>query len=293
MARMHTMTMMMTSTAGLLLCSCAAKDTVDSGSYDEPTTGELSVVTYNVHGLPPEITGDDTAGRMVQIAPLLSAWDIVGLQENFDDENNATLMAGAGQSSTLWFDDQLQDRFYGSGLSALSSLNIIDFQHTHYADCHGFADSSSDCLASKGFQAVRLAVGTTSIDLYNTHLEAGGGAEDNAARQTQIDELIASLGGWSAGRAVIFTGDFNLRENDPADLPLIVQLLEDAQLTRSCEAISCDEPVHIDKILFRSSDSVSLDVLSWSNLSADFMDAQGVALSDHPPISANFRFTTH
>ena len=283
----------MLTTSCLLLCSCGAEKFNETGSPEAARTGDLSVLTYNVHGLPPEITGDDTAGRMEQIAPRLSSWDLIGLQENFDDDNNARLIDGAGHASTLWFDEQLPDRFYGSGLSVLSQLGIIDAQNTHYSACHGYADSSSDCLASKGFQAVRVAVGGASIDLYNTHLEAGGGDEDNAARQTQVEELIASLNGWSAGHAVIFTGDFNLRETDPDDLPLIEQLLGEAQLTRSCAAVTCDEPSHIDKILFRSSESVTLSVLSWSNLAPDFEDNQGVALSDHPPISANFSFATH
>ena len=77
-------------------------------------------------------------------------------------------------------------------------------------------------VSPKGFQAARQRLGTAT-DVYNTHLEAGGGEADNIARAAQVDALVAALEGWSAGQAVIFTGDFNLRETDPEDLPLIEQ----------------------------------------------------------------------
>ena len=61
----------------------------------QPAEGELSFLTYNVHGLPPQITGDDTAARMVEIGPLLRPFDVVGLQEDFDDVNHGTLAAAS------------------------------------------------------------------------------------------------------------------------------------------------------------------------------------------------------
>ena len=45
------------------------------------------MLTYNIHGLPPEVTGDDTTGRIEQITPLLSDYDVVGLQEDWIEEN--------------------------------------------------------------------------------------------------------------------------------------------------------------------------------------------------------------
>jgi endonuclease/exonuclease/phosphatase family metal-dependent hydrolase len=267
---------------------------VDSGHTNAPaTSGDLTVLTYNVHGLPAAITGDDTPARMVDIGPKIADWDIVGIQEDFDSDNHQTLMDGAQPVDHRWFDDTLEGRFYGSGLSVLATPAIIDHQHTHFSACHGITDASSDCLASKGFQAVRLAVGETSIDVYNTHLEAGGGEEDNAARQIHVDEILASLSGWSAGQAVIFTGDFNLRPSDAADGPLIAQLVNEAGLTQACTALDCPEADHIDKILFRSSDEIALTATSWANNASDFQSESGTDLSDHPPLSATIRWNRH
>ena len=56
----------------------------DTPTQEPPQTfGQFSVLTYNIHGLPPEVTNDDTSERIKQIAPLLEAYDVVGLQEDW------------------------------------------------------------------------------------------------------------------------------------------------------------------------------------------------------------------
>jgi len=270
-------------------CTKEAEDTGTAAHV--PTEGSFSVLTYNVHGLPAAITGDDTTGRMGEIAPRLGSWDILGLQESFDADNHDILTEVSSHDTRLWFGEMLPDRFYGSGLAVLARAALVDHQHTHYSACNGVTDGASDCLASKGFQAVRLSMGTSTIDVYNTHLEAGGGEADNEARQTHVDEVLASINGWSAGQAIVFTGDFNLRPSDPEDLPLIVQLLDEGGLSDSCIETGCAETDHIDQILFRSSDSLALEATEWANRASDFIDGNGVDLSDHPPISASFSWS--
>jgi endonuclease/exonuclease/phosphatase family metal-dependent hydrolase len=272
----------------LIGCTEAQPDklgTVDTANA--PGSGSLSVLSYNVHGLPSIITGDDTPGRMAQIAPLLQDWDIVGIQEDWIADNHSLLLQDAAQLTQLWFDEPLEAaRVYGSGLSLLSDYPVSSVQNTHYTDCSGLLDGSSDCLASKGFQRVRLQLGAAQIDVYNTHLEAGGGDEDNAARTAQVSQLIDALGTDSADRAVIFTGDFNLRPSDPTDLPELERLQSEGGLSDVCTALDCSEPDHIDRIFFRSSETVQLSPVSWANLSEQFSDDALVNLSDHPPISA-------
>jgi endonuclease/exonuclease/phosphatase family metal-dependent hydrolase len=258
---------------------------VDSGEL--PQSGALSVLSYNVHGLPSIITGDDTPARIEQIAPLLVPWDLAGLQEDWDATHHATLVGQTEHPVKLWFDEIVsEDRFYGSGLSVLSVLPVIDQHFVHYTTCYGILDGASDCLASKGFQAVRLKVGAGEIDFYNTHLEAGGGDEDNAARAVQVEQVIASLNGWSAGKAIVFTGDFNLHADDPEDAPLLDRLTGDGGLQDACVLAGCDAPNHIDKVFIRSRSGLALGVTKWTDESAAFLDADGVDLSDHPPISA-------
>ena len=63
----------------------------------------------------------------------------------------------------------------------------------------------------------------------------------------------------------------------------------DAGLTDSCAAVGCPEDNHIDRILFRDSDSVGLTAESWTN-EPGFVDGDGNPLSDHPAISVRFRW---
>ena len=278
----------------ILLASCHdGKDGSVTDTAQDATDGRLRVLTYNVHGLPGAITGDDTADRMRQISARITAHDIVGLQEDFDTDNHDMLIEPSTHATRLWFGDPLPDRFYGSGLSLLADAPLLDHLHEHFTTCNGTVDAASDCLASKGFQAARVRLGTATLDIYNTHLEAGGGEADNIARAAQVDALVAALEGWSAGQAVIFTGDFNLRETDPEDLPLIEQLLRETGLARTCWAVDCEAPHHIDKVLFRSSTDLQLRVDAWSNIEADFRDDDDIPLSDHPAIEAMFEWSTN
>jgi endonuclease/exonuclease/phosphatase family metal-dependent hydrolase len=252
-----------------------------------PASGSLSALTYNVHGLPPEITGDDTAGRLVAIGPLLPPFDIVGLQEDFDDDNHAALVASVNHPTQVRFSEALADRVYGSGLAVLSHLEEESHFQEHYEDCNGVLDAASDCLASKGFQVVRLALAPgATVDVYNTHLEAGGGSEDHAARTQHVQQLLDSLANRSADRAVIFLADTNLHAGDALDGPLLSQLLEEGGLVDSCAELGCAEPDHIDRILVRDSNEVSLQVSEWE-VRLEFVDGEGADLSDHPAIAVD------
>ena len=258
--------------------------TADS-TAPEPTEGTFRALTYNVHGLPDVITGDDGDTRMRGIAPLLNAFDVVGLQETFDETKHGLLTVEADHPVHEWFTDKVEDsRVYGSGLAVLARAELVEVFTEHYRQCHGLVDSSSDCLASKGFQVVRLRLGGAELDVYNTHHEAGGGAEDNAVRTDQVSQVLESIDGRSAGRAVLFMGDTNLRPSDPPDA-IELQRYADAGLRDACEEIACPETDHIDRFLLRDSDELALEVLGWANEEA-FFDGDGVPLSDHPAISA-------
>ncbi len=273
-------------TLALLLWSC------DGGLSEEvPTEGDLFTLTYNVHGLPSEITGDDTPSRIEQIAPLLPGFDLIGLQEDFDETLHGVLDSALDHESRLWFDEALPDRVYGSGLSSYAGLSTAGTYTEHYEDCHGILDSSSDCLASKGFTVMTLVLGgEVTLDFYNTHLEAGGGQEDEDARATQVEQLVASLEDRSAGNAVIFVGDFNLHEDeDPEETLLYERLVTGAGLSNACTVLDCPEN-RIDKFLYRSNDTVTLEPSNWTN-EPGFEDTEGVPLSDHDALSVSFSWT--
>ncbi len=251
-----------------------------------PGSGSLLALSYNVHGLPPEITGDDTTARQQDIAPLLAAYDIAALQEDFIESNHEVLAAASDHVTQRWFDEVLDGRAYGSGLAVLAEHVEVLYLPRHYSECYGTLDHSGDCLASKGFQLLRLRLGAGTLDLYNTHHEAGGGDEDNAVRLGQVQEVLAAMDEHSAGRAVLFLGDFNLHGDDPEDQPCI-DLYTGFGLQDACDAIGCEDPGRIDRAWFRSGDALELEPTSWE-VQEHFVDALGEPLSDHEPIAFGF-----
>ena len=246
--------------------------------------GAFSLLTYNVQGLPDALSDSPrpTLDRMVDIAPLLNAYDIVGVQEDFNVDWHGALVAEAEHSISRHMTDVVEERVYSSGLALLSAVGTESaYEEVFYTDCNGVLDGASDCLASKGFQILTLEVEPgTLIDIVNTHHEAGGGEEDEAVRAIQVAQIIAATDG---PRAVILMGDTNLRPSDPPDALLLAEYAA-AGFVDACTVLDCDEADHIDRFLYRSGDSVALTALSWSR-SVELVDDEGVDLSDHPGIS--------
>lgn len=280
-----------------LLLTSACAGTGDSGSTEKaaapgPSSGELRVLTYNVAGLPDGLSSaeGDLLDRMPAIAAMLGDYDIVGIQEDFDPTAHAALTEGTGHAEVTWFSDKLDDtRVYGAGLAQLVPVATDAVYEQHYSVCNGVTDGASDCLASKGFHATSSTLGGATLDIYNTHHEAGGGEDDLAARSAQVDELIAGIGDRSAGHAVLVLGDFNLHPDDLEDQEPLSRY-DAAGLPRGCDLVGCAEPNHIDQIRVRSGDALQLEVLDWSR-ETRFVNAEGVDLSDHPAIAVTLAWS--
>ena len=72
---------------------------------------------------------------------------------------------------------------------------------------------------------------------------------------------------------------------------LLEQLAEEGGLLDSCESVGCEETDHIDRVFFKNGEKIAIDAISWRNFSSDFLDSNGVDLSDHPPISATLAWS--
>ncbi|MCB9665820.1 MAG: endonuclease/exonuclease/phosphatase family protein [Alphaproteobacteria bacterium] len=275
----------------LLLAACGQEPT-EALPEPEPFT----VLTYNVHGLPDMITaGDHTlpiGERMARIAPLLAPFDLVGLQEDFDAAQHATLVGEADHPVRHWFDARVApERAYGSGLAQLTRLGTeVDYEEVFYEACHGLVDAASDCLASKGLQVLTLDLGGDArLTWLNTHHEAGGGSTDEEVREGQVDQVLALLAALPENHAVVFTGDFNLSRRDPPD---VVQLdrYVDAGLRNACDEVDCPEPERIDMVWVRDGTSMSLQVEDWA-VQEQLVDETGEALSDHEGIGVTLSWS--
>lgn len=254
-------------------------------------TGAISVLTYNVHGLPSAITGDDTLARMAQIGPLLDTYDLVAIQEDFMDDGHALIDEGTDLPFETRFSELVNpERVYGSGLSTFGIHPVLEQQGLHFSACHGVIDSASDCLATKGFQVITLEL-DPGLPLYlvNTHLEAGGGQEDQAARESNVDELIETMSELDLDSPLIFLGDTNLHPEDTVDGVLSARFETELGLEDVCSILDCPEPNRIDRIYVRDGAMATLAPESWK-VAEEMVDNNGVDLSDHNGIVAEIQW---
>ena len=267
-----------------LLCGCKSEP-CGSGA------GEFSALTYNVHGLPDIVTGDNTSERIQKIAPLLKGYSFIALQEDFDDDNHQVLLEAGTYPEVHRFAETSVSSYYGSGLSFFSNYNIELYEEYFFDACHGYLDASSDCLAAKGFQRLRLALRESCfLDVYNSHFEAGGSDDDNAVRQIHVDAVQKVMEEKSAGQAILFLGDTNLHGDESVDLRTLTQWMSALGLKETCDVLDCPEPGRIDRFLFRSGKCVKLKAKAWSR-EAQFIDEAGTPLSDHDALKATYTWS--
>lgn len=274
-------------------------------------TFELSVLTYNVAGLPEELSGSSPSVNHPQISPLLNAYDLVVVQEDFFYHD--LLVADLEHPYRSVKDDSVTEYGvgYGDGLNTFSRLPFRDFTRVTWDECYGFLDNASDCLTPKGlsFQRHVLAPGVV-LDVYNWHADAGNDEEDRAARRSNTRQLYAEIAARSAGHAVLVMGDTNSRYTRDGDV--LPEMLDAVQLTdvwvelerggvlppvgpslgSGCAANpSGGDCERVDKILYRSGEHLQLVPLAHEVLAELFSDEQGEPLSDHDPVHARFEVT--
>lgn len=252
-------------------------------------SGEILALTYNVAGLPEGLSRSDPVRNTPLISPKLNAYDLVLVQEDFTYHDLLITQVDHPHRSTP---KTPETRLTSDGLNRLSRSPFSGFERHQWRTCHGGLDSGSDCLAEKGFSvATHSFLEGVEVDVYNLHMDAGGGEEDGAARSDQVEQLLETLLLRSAGRAVIVGGDTNLRATREGDAARLERLVAGAELTDACAAANCPDPNHIDRFFFRNGAEVRLEVLGWTE-DRSFVDEAGEDLSDHPAIATRFRYST-
>jgi len=238
-------------------------------------TAELSVLTYNVRGLPwPIALGRGAALKKIgrELAQMRAEGrqpDVVLIQEGFRAEI-ADLIRESGykywahgpgkherdpgepgqprKSKALALGEGL-GKFTGSGLYVLSDAPILDVARLAYRDCAGL-----DCLANKGVMRVRVALDgvPTPVDVINTHLNSrhasrAPAAEALAAHNHQTRELIDFIrANCDDLTPMLVGGDFNVRhaparyDFDAAERPYKVVAEYCASPAASCASAEAD-----------------------------------------------------
>lgn len=235
--------------ATLALVSALAALAPDVSDLGVPPNGvrstEISVLTYNVRGLPwPLASGRAKALKAIgaELATMRRDGrqpDVVLIQEGFRGEVGALVKAsgyrywargpsrserasGAGPKNgrryaTVRYPSfgEGWGKFTGAGLHVLSDAPITDVKDTPYRYCAGL-----DCLANKGVMLARLALpgAPSEIDIVNTHLNSRRAAKVPIARSLrahnlQTEELIAFINAHrDVDRPLLVGGDFNVRD---------------------------------------------------------------------------------
>jgi endonuclease/exonuclease/phosphatase family metal-dependent hydrolase len=271
---------------------------------DTPASGSFRALTYNIAGLPEGISSAPTprASATTAIGERIGPFDIVNVQEDFN--YHAYLYAADNHAYRT---PTTGGALFGSGLNSLSHQPYSDLDRITWDDCF---IGSADCLTPKGFtfHRVRLAEGAY-LDVYNLHADAGDGSSDEAARRANLAQMTSYIGSHSVGNAVLVMGDTNTRYTRTGDR--IAQFAADNGLTdvwvrlvrggtapaQGSPTLDCPgtglgvECEVVDKILYRSSRLLTLNATRYANLDADFRNGDGLMLSDHFPIAADFTWT--
>lgn len=215
-----------------------------AGAASARTAAPLSLLSYNVHGLPWPLTSGRPAA-MTEIADHLRAMraegrqpHVVVLQEAFTetakaifrnagyryviDGPGAGALAGVAPTASdrafaaaaTWLRGEAVGRVYGSGLMILSDYPVSAVRKATFPS---FACAGWDCLANKGVMLATVSLPDGgSVAIATTHLNSRtasgvGKTRSDHAYERQIDMLDRFLGE-RRDRSVplIVAGDFNV-----------------------------------------------------------------------------------
>ncbi|KAI9374794.1 Endonuclease/exonuclease/phosphatase [Aspergillus egyptiacus] len=268
-------------------------------------TGNLSILAYNVAGLPAIINDNGVPGDKAINHAIIGErfnqydWDIIQVQEDFN--YHAKLYATNSHPHRTATSGGVP---FGSGLNTVANYPWIDFERTKWDEC---AIGSGDCLTPKGFTVMRVRLDEgVYVDCYNLHADAGSTPDDRAVRTTNLQQVADKIASFSAGNAVMVFGDFNARYTTEDENIRVFRTQEGmtdpwVELIRGgvepeagtqdvpdcgnpTDTMQCEE---VDKIFYRGSRALSLKATEFAYASDKFLNGDDI-LSDHLPVEAFF-----
>lgn len=263
-------------------------------------SGNFSVITYNVAGLPQVISSAKTnrSKSIAHIGVLLNSFDIAHIQEDFNYNHYLYQYGNLHPFRTI----SMGLAIFGDGLDCLSKYPLSNFKRIEWLNRTG-----SDRLTPKGFSCCTLHLGQgVELDFYNIHANSQDNKRAAQARRANYHQLAAYINKFSVGKAIIVAGDFNAHFSYAEDN--LVDFMNKTQLSDSWVSLQHNhvaptiDPLFlcldimdidnksesIDKVMFRSNNRLVLTPKRYQVEKADFVNEQGHALSDHWPISVIF-----
>lgn len=272
------------------------------------TARTLSILSYNVAGLPQWMSTSRPRDHAPLISPLLNGYDIVLLQEDFVYHNKlAQSTTHEHSSAPNW--PRIGRRPHaltvlGDGLNRFSRWPFDKYERVPWQQCYGVFSSGSDCLAAKGFtfaqHYLREAADTNPacwLSVYNIHCDAGHNMGDREARRMQLAQLTTHIHEHADVRMpCIVAGDTNLEvETNEYDRETLHSFLRDTRLldsrqTARVRQLEQPRPLssNIDMILYRSGTHCTLRPRSWRLCTDEFLTDGGEPLSDHNALCVDF-----
>ena len=230
-------------------------------------SGNLSVMTYNVHGLPWPIASGRSAAlaaigqRLRELRSRGAAPRVAVIQEAFTSQAKAIAYTsgyryvsfGTGESASfrsglpqggsdalgvdrIWSKGEGLGKWEDSGLMILSDYPIVRVRRMAYSTdaCAGW-----DCLAAKGAMLAELAVPGGNVEIATTHMNsrhASGVSDDrsNRAWLVQASELAHFIAAnRHAALPLVLSGDLNVGSD-------LVRQLGLADMVAALDTRACD-----------------------------------------------------
>lgn len=312
----------------------------------------FKVACLNVDGLPPtvEITGITTvklneegpqeAGTET-LSELIAqkGWDFFAVSENFNYNDNLMSHLGSHYNAATFRgtiptklngiqalqyveldglsvrEDRVKKPFDTDGLNLLfkNSIRISGEAMYGWNQKYGVTKNGADLLIDKGFRYYTVKIDNgLEIDVYILHMDAETSEEDNAARASQITQLVDMIIASDNKRPIIIMGDTNCRytRDNLRDL-LFKRINDDSRFeihdpwidfmwdgvmpelgssSLMVEKLGLQKGEVVDKIFYinnKDADGVTLTANSYLH-DEDFTNPDGSEISDHYPIVINF-----
>ena len=197
----------------LTLTICAQAQNVD---------GTFTVATMNVDGLPPKILfttinedGPQEVGT-TRMSELIAqkGWDFFSVSEDFN--YNSSLLTYLGDYSYGTFRGKINannmmglTKFNTDGLNLFwktAKCSMANESIVHWDESHGNLSDGADENIDKGYRYYMVTFNqpinghTIALDVYILHMDAETGEADNAARASQLTQLVNAILGTNNAR---------------------------------------------------------------------------------------------
>jgi len=204
-----------------VICSVVLLSDVIAGGENrvtaQPLQAQVRMLTHNVFGLDEENCHQRAAGFGHIVAHATPAFDIVGLQEYYDNLFGVCPDSGI-LSDAIWCTGRYTNsdnyyRFYpeaflrSGGIGIFSMGSICDFHSMEFT-----YQDTPDALQGTILARVLLPGTTVTVDVYVTHIHARFADDcDRCCRKGDLQELASFIATHSqrSGNPVIVMGDFN------------------------------------------------------------------------------------